>query len=217
MLTLLVYILDRKWKANRILNFLLMRIAFCRGVAVHRLAVRETGGGEVEGSLGLSSSFPTLLHSRAYRCGRFWLRDEARLYIAETAFCSPKSSWHYCLLTILGDTFGNDIFTFLKNYFWTQTVRTLGLGNFCLTRYIYSWKVRAYVRSLRSLVRFLIQKQRVSKYPTDHFPCGIVFIMYILIHSSLSQPFIFSLTKLLTPHIILSWNMKKTMSPFENS
>ena len=32
MLTLLVYILDRKWKADRILNFVLMRIAFCRGV-----------------------------------------------------------------------------------------------------------------------------------------------------------------------------------------
>ena len=29
-------------------------------------------------------------------------------------------------------------------------------------------------------VRLLIQKQRVRKYPTKHFPCGIVFIIYIL-------------------------------------
>ena len=29
-------------------------------------------------------------------------------------------------------------------------------------------------------VRFLIQKQRVCKYHTKHFPCGIVFIIYIL-------------------------------------
>ena len=36
-----------------------------------------------------------------------------------------------------------------------------------------------YLRTLpRSLVRFLIQKQRVRKYRTRHFPCGIVFITY---------------------------------------
>ena len=29
-------------------------------------------------------------------------------------------------------------------------------------------------------VRFLIQKQRVRKYCTKHFTCGIVFIIYIL-------------------------------------
>ena len=29
-------------------------------------------------------------------------------------------------------------------------------------------------------VRFLIQKQRVLKYCTKHFPCGIVFIIYRL-------------------------------------
>ena len=32
MLTQLVYILERKWKADRMLNFVLMRCAFCRGV-----------------------------------------------------------------------------------------------------------------------------------------------------------------------------------------
>ena len=35
---------------------------------------------------------------------------------------------------------------------------------------------------------FLIQK-RVRIYRTKHFPCGIVFIIYILRHSSLWQPF----------------------------
>ena len=29
-------------------------------------------------------------------------------------------------------------------------------------------------------MRFLIQKQRVRKYRTKHFPCGTVFIIYIL-------------------------------------
>ena len=34
MLTQLVYILDRKLKADRMLNFVIMRSAFCRGVRV---------------------------------------------------------------------------------------------------------------------------------------------------------------------------------------
>ena len=40
-------------------------------------------------------------------------------------------------------------------------------------------------------VRFLIQKQRVRKYRTKYFPCGIVFIIYILRHSSFLRPFYF--------------------------
>ena len=52
-----------------------------------------------------------------------------------------------------------------------------------------SWKVLAYgiyarvvdvteiERRSAEPVRFLIQKQRVRKYRTKHFPCGIVFIM----------------------------------------
>ena len=40
-------------------------------------------------------------------------------------------------------------------------------------------------------VRFLIQKQRVGKYRTKHFTCGIVFIVYILRHSSFWWPFYF--------------------------
>ena len=47
-------------------------------------------------------------------------------------------------------------------------------------------------RSERSeRVRFLIQKQRVRKYRTKHFPCGIVFIIYILRHSSFWRLFYF--------------------------
>ena len=40
-------------------------------------------------------------------------------------------------------------------------------------------------------LRFLIQKQRVCKCCTNHFPCVIVFIIYILRHSSVSPPFYF--------------------------
>ena len=46
-------------------------------------------------------------------------------------------------------------------------------------------------------VRFLIQKQRVCKYRTKHFPCGIVFIIYILRHSSFWRPFFLNLSKML--------------------
>ena len=53
--------------------------------------------------------------------------------------------------------------------------------------------LRAYVMSFwyHSLVRFLIQKQRVRIYRTKHFPCGFVFIIYILRNSSFWQPFYF--------------------------
>ena len=47
-------------------------------------------------------------------------------------------------------------------------------------------------------VRFLIQKQRVRKYRSKHFPCGILFIIYILRYASICQPFISDLSKLNT-------------------
>ena len=47
-------------------------------------------------------------------------------------------------------------------------------------------------------VRFLIQKQRVRKYRLKHFPCGILFIIYILRYASICQPFISDLSKLKT-------------------
>ena len=67
-----------------------------------------------------------------------------------------------------------------------------------------SWKVLAYGIYARVVdvseierVRFLIQKQRVRKYRTKHFPCGIVFIIYILRHSLFWRPFYFKSLKML--------------------
>ena len=42
------------------------------------------------------------------------------------------------------------------------------------------WRIRNRTSERSERVRFLIQKQRVRKYCTKHFPCGIVFIIYIL-------------------------------------
>ena len=53
------------------------------------------------------------------------------------------------------------------------------------------WRIRNRKSERSERVRFLIQKQRVRKYRTKHFPCGIVFITYILRHSSFWRPFYF--------------------------
>ena len=60
-------------------------------------------------------------------------------------------------------------------------------------RYLHTscWRIRNRTSERSERVRFLIQKQRVRKYRTKHFPCGIVFIIYILRHSSFWQPFYF--------------------------
>ena len=42
------------------------------------------------------------------------------------------------------------------------------------------WRIRNRTSERSQLVRLLIQKQRVRKYRTKHFPCGIVFIIHIL-------------------------------------
>ena len=55
-------------------------------------------------------------------------------------------------------------------------------------RGIYAW---GFDESKMSLFRFLIQKQQVRKYRTKYFPCGIVFIIYVLRHSSFWQSFHF--------------------------
>ena len=74
-----------------------------------------------------------------------------------------------------------------REYFMERAgVRYLRTRCFC---------IRNLTRSLRSLVRFLIQKQRVRKYRTKHFPCGIVFIIYILRHSSFWRYFYFKSVK----------------------
>ena len=51
------------------------------------------------------------------------------------------------------------------------------------------WRIRNRTSERSERVRFLIQKQRVRKYRTKHFPCGILFIIYILRHSSFWRPF----------------------------
>ena len=61
-------------------------------------------------------------------------------------------------------------------------VRYLHTSCFCIRN-------RTSERSER--VRFLIQKQRVGKYRTKYFTCGIVFIVYILRLSSFWWPFYF--------------------------
>ena len=53
-------------------------------------------------------------------------------------------------------------------------------------------------------MRFLIQKQRVRKYRSKHFPCGILFIIYILRYASICQPFISDLSKLNTSRSLFS-------------
>ena len=62
----------------------------------------------------------------------------------------------------------------------------------CIYRILHGKCLVRYLRTLsRSLARFLIQKRRVRKYRTRHFPCGIVLIIYILWHSSFCHSFLF--------------------------
>ena len=81
-----------------------------------------------------------------------------------------------------------------------RTTRTRNISDIvlCIYRILHGKCLVRYLRTLRSLVRFLIQKQRVRKYRTRHFPCGIVFILYILWHSTFCQFFI---SKLSNPKI----------------
>ena len=53
------------------------------------------------------------------------------------------------------------------------------------------WRIRNRTSERSERVTFLIQKQRVRKYRTKHFPRGIVFIIYILRHWSFWRPFYF--------------------------
>ena len=64
-------------------------------------------------------------------------------------------------------------------------------------------------------VRFLIQKQQVRKYRTKHFPCGIVFIIYILRHSSFWWPFYFKSfknAKICRYILTAKWQRKRSIS-----
>ena len=48
-------------------------------------------------------------------------------------------------------------------------------------RYLHTscWCIRNRTSEHSEWVRFLIQKQHVHKYPTKHFPCGIICVYYI--------------------------------------
>ena len=64
-------------------------------------------------------------------------------------------------------------------------------------------------------VRFLIQKQRVHKYRTKHFPCGIVFIIHILRQSPFWRPFYFKsfkTAKICRYTLTAKWQRKRSIS-----
>ena len=76
------------------------------------------------------------------------------------------------------------------------------------------WRVRNRTSERSERVRFLIQK-RVHKYCTKHFPCGIVFIIYILRHSSFSRPFYFKSfknAKFCRYTLTAKWQRKRSIS-----
>ena len=77
------------------------------------------------------------------------------------------------------------------------------------------WSIRNRTSELSERVRFLIQKQRVRKYCTKHFPCGIVFIIYMLRHSSFSGPFYFRSfknAKICRYTLPAKWQRKRSIS-----
>ena len=77
------------------------------------------------------------------------------------------------------------------------------------------WRIRNRTSERSERVRFLIQKQRVCKYRTKHFPCCIVFIIYILRHSSFWRPFYFKpFTNAKICHYTLTakWQRKRRIS-----
>ena len=77
------------------------------------------------------------------------------------------------------------------------------------------WRIRNRTSERSERVRFLIQKQRVRKYCTKHFPCGIVFIIYILRHSSFWRPFYFKSfknAKICRYTLTAKWQRKRSIS-----
>ena len=77
------------------------------------------------------------------------------------------------------------------------------------------WRIRNRTSERSERVRFLIQKQRVRKYRTKHFPCGIVFIIYILRHSSFWRPFYFKSfknAKICRYTLTAKWQRKRSIS-----
>ena len=77
------------------------------------------------------------------------------------------------------------------------------------------WRIRNRTSERSERVRFLIQKQRVRKYRTKHFPCGIVFIVNILRHSSFWWPFYFKSfknAKICRYTLTAKWKRKQCIS-----
>ena len=77
------------------------------------------------------------------------------------------------------------------------------------------WRIRNRTSERSERVRFLIQKQRVRKYRTKHFPCGILFIIYILRHSSFWRTFYFKSfknAKICRYTLTAKWQRKRSIS-----
>ena len=83
-------------------------------------------------------------------------------------------------------------------------------------RYLHTicWRIRTRTSERNERMRFLIQK-RVGKYRTKHFTCGIVFIIYILRHSSFWWPFYFKSfknAKICRYTLTAKWQWKRSIS-----
>ena len=81
------------------------------------------------------------------------------------------------------------------------------------------WRIRNRTSERSERVKFLIQKQRVRKYRTKHFPCRIVFIIYILRHSSFWRPFYFKSFKnaeICGYTLTAKWQRKRSISFFNS-
>ena len=77
------------------------------------------------------------------------------------------------------------------------------------------WRIRNGTSERSERVRFLIQKQRVRKYRTEHFPCGFVFIIYVLRHSSFWRPYYlksFKNAKICRCTLSAKWQRKRSIS-----
>ena len=82
------------------------------------------------------------------------------------------------------------------------------------------WRIRNRTSERSERVRFLIQKQRVRKYRTKHFPCGIVFIIHILRHSSFWRPFYFKSfknAKICRYSLTAKWHRKRSNQIFSKN
>ena len=117
---------------------------------------------------------------------------------------------HWCVLTASLPHLDYTVFFFvikLTRMFGSRLIsRCLSAWEYFMesagVRYLRTscWHIRNRTSERSERLKFLIQKQRVRKYRTKHFSCGIVFIIYILRYSSFFtfwRPFILNLSKML--------------------